>query len=51
MLKRLAQMLENTKSYPPYLAVNIVFRRSSFAIHPGVTRQMVARHQEHEVYF
>eukprot|EP01037_Dinobryon_pediforme_P042814 gene42814-53439_t len=40
MLKRIAHMLETTKSYPPYLAANIVLRRISFANHLGVARQM-----------
>ena len=45
MLTRLAHILESIKSYPPYLASNIVHRRISFAIQLGVARQLVARRQ------
>ena len=43
LLRRLASCLVFTKGYPAYLAIQLVFRKISFAIHLSVARQLVAR--------
>jgi hypothetical protein len=50
LLKHVASLLEGTQQYSKPLALAVVFRRISFAIHKGVAKQLVDRMESGMVF-